>query len=71
MQQTSELNLCREFYNKGIIEKAIKEFESLAEIYLYDNGAALICTFTKCKYGLRETQMEFENYIIDLLNCKG
>lgn len=64
------LKLNKEIYQLGVIKQAIKDFKALAQISVEDSGAYWICNFFGCERDEHQTISEFENYLIDLLNCR-
>ena len=64
------LKLNKEIYQLGFIKQATNAFKALAQITIEDNGAYWICSFFDCERDEQQTISEFENYLIDLLNCQ-
>lgn len=64
----SNLNLSKDIYNKLMIDKSIVAFSELASIAVFENEKYYICLFTNCRYDIKKTKKEFENYLIDLTN---
>ena len=58
-------------YSREAIEKAIEGFTSLGNVTVVTGPAYHNCLFMSCKYGEEKTAQEFENYMIDFMNCKG
>lgn len=66
----NNLYLIKEIYCKSTIFKAIEDYRSISRIDINENENYYICSFTFCQYDVIETIKEFENYIIDLMNCR-
>ena len=66
----NELYLIKEIYSKNAIYRAIEDYQTISKIDINENDNYYICFFTLCRYDLKETMKEFENYIIDLMNCR-
>lgn len=56
-------------YSENSIRKAIDAFDGLCHITAIKDGDYVQCTFSNCRFELMETMREFENYLIDLMNC--
>ena len=65
------LCIVKELYSKNAVLKAITDYQAISSIRLTENEHYYICSFNDCKYNLSETMKEFENYVIDLMNCRG
>lgn len=66
----NELHLIKEIYSKNAIYRAIEDYQSISKIDMNENKNYYVCSFTFCQYDIKETMKEFENYIIDLMNCR-
>lgn len=66
----NDLYLIKEIYIKSAIYKAIEDYHLISKIDLSENNFYYICSFTFCQYDVTETIKEFENYVIDLMNCR-
>lgn len=66
----NELYLIKEIYRKNAIYKAIEDYRSISNIDMNENEKYYVCSFRFCQYDVQETIKEFENYIIDLMNCR-
>lgn len=62
------LKLNKEIYSKVYIITAMQAYADLAQITVKDISEYWQCSFTRCRYDLQETILEFENYLIDLVN---
>lgn len=66
----NNLSLDLEVYNRSIILEAINAYRGLCVIDYTERGHKFICKFSKCKYNIDKTTLEFENYVIDLMNTQ-
>lgn len=66
----NELYLIKEIYSKSAIYKAIEDYRSISRIDMNENENYYVCSFIFYQYDVMETIKEFENYIIDLMNCR-
>lgn len=57
-------------YDKNAILSGIRAYADLCYIELNRTNKYFICTFLDCKYDEDITAAEFENYVIDIMNCK-
>jgi hypothetical protein len=64
------LRLNKEVYNLDDIRTGIKGYENLCSISVADDGKYWTCCFTECRYDALVTAREFENYIINVMNCR-
>ena len=62
------LRLPKELYSLEMIHKTIQEFDALAHIRIKDNNENWEVFFSRCRYGIEKTVLEFENYLICLEN---
>lgn len=60
----------KEIFDESAIKKTIVAFSKLTEVSMIEHGYYYICYFNNCLYEEAQTLLEFENYIIDLMNCK-
>lgn len=65
-----ELKLNKQIFDGFAIETAISAYKGLATIDLLDGIDHWICSFSDCEYPEKLTALEFENYVIDLMNSK-
>lgn len=65
-----ELKLNKQIFDGFVIETAISAYKGLATIDLLDGIDYWICSFFDCEYPEELTALEFENYVIDLMNSK-
>lgn len=66
----TNLRLNKELFALEPITAALSAYQSIAKIELSEDSNYWQCCFTACKYGEEQTALEFENYLIDLMNCK-
>ena len=66
----TNLRLNKELFALEQITFALKAYQSIAKIELSDDSNYWQCCFADCKYGEEQTALEFENYLINLMNCK-
>lgn len=62
------LYLTKELFEEGKIWQALEDYRALADIHIEIGNDNYICIFKDCKYDVKRTIMEFENYLIDLSN---
>lgn len=62
------LKLNKEIYPIRVINEAVSSFYDIVAITVKEKNNYWICEFSKSKYDLEETQKEFENYLIGLIN---
>lgn len=67
----TNLRLNKELFAWEPIAAALNAYQSIAKIELSDDSNYWRCCFTGCKYGEEQTALEFENYLINLMNCKA
>lgn len=67
----TNLRLNKELFALEPITAALSAYQSIARIELSDDSNYWRCCFTECKYGEERTALEFENYLINLMNCKA
>ncbi|MBR3494242.1 MAG: HxsD-like protein [Clostridia bacterium] len=53
-------------YAPEAVRKAIQDYSGLARITLEEEGGVCRCRFSRCRYPLRLTQLEFANYVLNL-----
>lgn len=66
----TSLRLNKELFALGPLTAALNAYQSIAKIELSDDSNYWRCCFVECKYGEEQTALEFENYLINLMNCK-
>lgn len=66
----NDLILDSMIYDLKTIQKAIKAYRPLCSISVHKSGNHTVCHFEQCKYGLEQTQKEFENHLIALINTR-
>ena len=66
----TNLRLNKELFALEQLTYALKAYQSIAKIELSDDSNYWQCCFADCKYGEEQTALEFENYLINLMNCK-
>lgn len=69
MNDTLKLN--RLFYTRDVLQEAKQAYKGLADIEIKEIEEYFFCRFLKCKYDLSETMLEFENYLMEVLNCRS
>ena len=62
------LTLNRDIYDIYSINNAIRAYTNFAEVKCSETNEYWICTFKNCRYDASLTMMEFENYLIGILN---
>lgn len=71
MNSRESLILNKEMYSKEVILFAIKQYQELSMIKILDRGKYWECLFSNCCYNKKITMMEFENYLINIINVKN
>lgn len=64
------LKLKKELFSLTQITTAANAYQTIANIEVSNMADYWECHFTDCKFGEELTAAEFENYLIDLMNCK-
>lgn len=67
----TNLRLNKELFALEPITDALSAYQNIAKIELTDDSNYWQCCFAECKYGEEQTALEFENYLINLMNCKA
>ena len=67
----TNLRLNKELFALEPITDALSAYQNIAKIELSDDSNYWQCCFAVCKYGEEQTALEFENYLINLMNCKA
>ena len=67
----TNLRLNKELFALEPITDALSAYQNIAKIELSDDSNYWQCCFAECKYGEEHTALEFENYLINLMNCKA
>lgn len=67
----TNLRLNKELFALEQITDALSAYQNIAKIELSDDSNYWQCCFAECKYGEEQTALEFENYLINLMNCKA
>ena len=62
------LTLNRDIYDINSVKNAIRAYANFADIECSETNDQWICIFTNCRYDASLTMMEFENYLIGILN---
>lgn len=65
-----QLKLKKELYSLSDIRTAQAAYAGICQLEVGENDTHWLCNFSACKYEEQRTIMEFENYLIDLINCK-
>lgn len=63
------MKLNREVYNGAALYTAVQDFSHIATIEYAEKGSYWEITFSNCKADAALVQMEFENYLIDVINA--
>lgn len=64
----NNLNLSKSIYNKDSINRAIFDYKNFCRIEVRETNNYYLCSFYDCKYDMEKTMLEFENYLIDIIN---
>lgn len=64
----NKLKLNAGIFSLSVIEQAVFDYKNICDIILTQNQKYYVCEFLNCKFTLKTTICEFENYIIDLMN---
>ncbi len=64
----NKLYLNKEIYDEKYIKLAVQAYRSLAKISYKSEEDWWVCFFTATCYDMNLTKMEFENYLIALMN---
>ena len=67
----NDLKLNKELYKYEDIILVTKVFSHLALIEVEEDHNYWKCRFKNCRYNTEQTELEFENYLIDYINSKG
>lgn len=62
------LTLNKDIYDIHSVNNAIRAYAKLTEIECSERNDHWICIFKNCRYDASLTMMEFENYLIGILN---
>ena len=60
-----------DIYPMEQLQRAAKEYSSLANVKIFRAGTFANCLFMQCKYDQQLTVDEFCNYVIDLIGSRG
>lgn len=66
-----KIDINNEIFDKAVIDQAIADYKELAEVSYEETHKAWTCKFLRCKYDEGLTAREFENHLVDLMNCRG
>lgn len=66
----NKLILRKEIYGDNSLKEAIKAYKKITKIKVKDEKEYYVLKFYFCKYDLKRTMMEFENYLIGIENMK-
>ena len=69
--ELNDLKLNKELYKYEDIILVTKVFSHLALIEVEEDNNYWKCRFKNCRYNTEQTELEFENYLIDYINSKG
>lgn len=61
----------KEFYPKDVILKAIKDYRGIATIEFTTASEYFRCEFHDCVVDPSAVVLEFNNYLLELLNAQG
>ena len=64
----NKLYLNKEIYNEEYIKIAVQAYRNLAKISYEAEADGWVCFFSAIRYDMELTKMEFENYLIALMN---
>lgn len=64
----NSLYLNKEIYDEKCIYAAIQAYSQLSSINCVSNEKGWVCFFYQCQYDVELTKMEFENYLIGIMN---
>ena len=66
----NEIRIRKDIISLESVSRACADFSNIVRIQIFEEPEYWICSFGKCTYALDLTEMEFENYVIDLENMK-
>ena len=61
----------KEFYRFDDVAAAIKDYKKLTTITMSEEHGYYVCTFSNCLIEPRRIVLEFNNYLIELMNSHG
>lgn len=64
----NRLFLNKDIYDENSILAVIRTYSQLASIKCISNEKGWVCIFAQCQYDVELTKMEFENYLIGIMN---
>lgn len=67
----NECYYSKAFYTLEVINRAISDYKGIASITLTSTEAYYRCVFNKCVVDTQRVVLEFNNYLIELLNMQG
>ena len=59
------------FYSALDVSRAVKDYKRIATITLYEEKDYYVCKFSNCITDPRRVVLEFNNYLIELMNSRG
>ncbi len=59
------------FYTETALKNAIRDYASLGMISLHEEQGCFVCEFSSCAINTRRVMLEFNNYLIELMNQQG
>lgn len=68
MKKKVMLNLSKNIYDYSKIKNTVEAFEGIVNLDVYEEKERYICLFDNFKLDPSKTIMEFENYLINLMN---
>lgn len=65
------LKLNNTIYSSNSVKHAIKDYKEIAVIEMKEDTGYFLIEFKNCLYDEKQTEKEFLNYVIDMMNQKG
>ena len=69
--KTNTIRYSKEFYNYDDIIAAIKDYKRISAITVSEDKDYYICSFSNCVIQPQRVVLEFNNYLIELMNSRG
>ena len=69
--KSSDNRYSKEFYRADDVSAAIRDYKKLAKITISEENGYYICTFSDCLIDPKRIVLEFDNYLIELMNSRG
>lgn len=70
MLRKYELSFNKTIYSPLAIRKAVADYSQICNIEVLETEKAVRCIFTDSKFDLRQTTLEFSNYLLEILNSR-